>query len=117
MRASPRGIPRLRLLRICIKRSLPILHDKHSIFPKRLKCCVDPLKPPDFSAVRRSAEFYQVSDPARHEGRILLKNSCLIEGRRRDSILQMGGRIGLIGTRQEAQSALFYEFSLEDHVP
>jgi hypothetical protein len=51
MRASPRGIPHLRLLRLCIKRSLPILHDLHSIFPKRLKCCVDRLKSPDKDAI------------------------------------------------------------------
>jgi integrase len=44
--ASRRGVPHLRLLTICVKCTLTILHDLHSIFPKRLKCCSDPLKPP-----------------------------------------------------------------------
>ena len=30
----------------------PILHDLHSIFPKRLKCCVDRLKSPRVAGLR-----------------------------------------------------------------
>jgi transposase len=41
----------------------------------------------------------------------------LIEGHRADSIPPTGGRMAMMGPRQEAQPALFYEFSLEDHVP
>ena len=42
-----------------------------------------------------------------HNGRILLKNSCLIEGRWPDSILPMGGRIGDDGTRAGEMVLLF----------
>ena len=52
---------------------------------------------PDLSAVRA---IYQLSLLKHHrrEGRILLKNSSLIEGRRADSIPTMGGSIGDDGT-------------------
>lgn len=40
-----------------------------------------------------------------------------IEGPRLDSIHQWVGGLALMEPEQEAQPALFYEFSLEDHVP
>jgi hypothetical protein len=44
------AIPNLRLLLIREKYAATILHGAHSIFPKRVKCCVDPLKPPPKAA-------------------------------------------------------------------
>ena len=46
-----------------------------------------------------------------------MKNSCLIEGSIADSIPLLIGGLAMMGPKQEAQAALFYEFSLEDHVP
>jgi hypothetical protein len=40
------SVPNLRLLLVREKYAATILHFDHSIFPKRLECCIDRLKPP-----------------------------------------------------------------------
>lgn len=50
-------------------------------------------------------------------GLILLKKYELLVVRLPDSVLSSGGDLAMMGRRQVAQGALFYEFSLEHHVP
>lgn len=63
----------------------------------------------------RFATFWQEAEVG--FGRILLKNSRLIGWAIADSIPLLIGDFAMMGARQEAQAALLYKFSLEDHVP
>ena len=50
-------------------------------------------------------------------GLIVLKNYSLIVAPAANSICVLDRGFAMLGPRQEAQATLFYEFSLEDHVP
>jgi hypothetical protein len=53
----------------------------------------------------------------RDEWRILLKTLIDLRGCYCFNLLVNAGGLTMLGPMQEAQGALFYEFSIDDHVP
>jgi len=51
------------------------LHDLNAIFPKRLKCCVDPLKPP---AIPPSIRCFAVSGDAEHLPILRVRSKAIV---------------------------------------